>query len=116
MNDQLDKMADKLQYPHDNSPHMMASPNRGEEHRSGWVQNGLGYLQNMWAWESQQPHIQQQQHERPVGIDRNEIEAIVRAAVQKQLSDLGVQAGVSGTGSSDARFVSTPTTNCSVMY
>jgi len=116
VNDQLDIMADKLQYPHDDLPPKMSPPYRGEEHLPSWVQQGVDYVQHLWAWEPRQPLMQQQHSHSAVGLDRRQIEAIVRAAVQKQLSDLGVQAGVTGTGSNDARFVSTHVTNSSFIF
>ena len=116
VNDQLDIMADKLQYPHDDLPPKMSPPYRGEEHLPSWVQQGVDYVQHLWAWEPRQPLVQQQHSHSAVGLDRRQIEAIVRAAVQKQLSDLGVQAGVTGTGSNDARFVSTHVTNSSFIF
>ena len=121
VNDQLDVMSAKLRGSYDDSTPGAATPGRGETPSPGWVQNGVDYMQHLWAWETRPPFVQppvaqghdryerNDRHERSTGLDRGQIEAIVRAAVQKQLSDLGVQAGVSGAGAGDARFVSTRT-------
>ena len=121
VNDQLDVMAEKLRGSYDDSTLRATTLGGGETVSPGWVQNGVDYMQHLWAWETRPPFVQppvvpgqdryerHDRYDRSTGLDRGQIEAIVRAAVQKQLSDLGVQAGVSGSGAGDARFVSTPT-------